>query len=330
MLDNIREWISDNLRYILLGLAAIIVIIIAVVAIRAATHSGSSQNSKNSVVVQTEAETETESEQEIALVRNQPDVLDLATEYWTAIQDQDFDTLGDLCEKTFTDDDKSEIEAMDVAVESYDNIMTYSKPGLTDGSYVVYVYMDLKLTGIDTEAPTLREMYMETDDDGDLYVIQADDYSSDITAYTQLRQTDSDVQALIKDVNETLSERCEEDEDLAQYVESGSTDSSDSSDDEAVAGEDSADAEADADASGEDSDSGDTSDEASVGTATVVDGVNVRSSDSTDSDIISALYEGLSVNVIQDMGNGWLEISYVDESGNTVTGYVMSDYVSMN
>ncbi len=331
MLDKIREWISDNLRYILLGLAAILIVILAVIIVRVVTRN-SSGSSAERVVIQTETEEETENE--IALVRNQPDVLELATRYWNAYGEKDFDTLGEIYEQTVSEEKKTEIDEGDAAVEAYDNIMTYSKPGLTDGSYVVYVYMDLDLAGIETEAPTLRQMYMETDADGTLYVVPDDEYTADIQAYLSLRLTDSDVQALITAVNESLSEKCEEDEQLARYVDSAGSDAD--SDEDAVGGEDSQEAAADASGdydsdSGEDADTGDVSDAGtSVGTATVIDGVNVRSEASTDGEIISALYEGLDVNVIQDMGDGWLEISFVDESGNTVTGYVKSDYLSVN
>ena len=57
MLDNVREWISDNLRYILLGLAALLVLIIVVCILRLTLgSSGKKQEGTNApVAVQTEA-----------------------------------------------------------------------------------------------------------------------------------------------------------------------------------------------------------------------------------------------------------------------------------
>ena len=37
MLDNFREWLSDNLRYILLGLAILVVLVVLFFGIRALT-----------------------------------------------------------------------------------------------------------------------------------------------------------------------------------------------------------------------------------------------------------------------------------------------------
>ncbi|MCD8336913.1 MAG: SH3 domain-containing protein [Lachnospiraceae bacterium] len=315
MLDDIREWISDNLRYILLGLAIILLIIIAVFAVRLVTHIGtsSSNSSQNKTEQQTDAQTEKETtadDTEESLVRNQEDLLDLATSYWMAIGDQDYDTLETLCGKTFDESARATVAAMDTAVESYNDIMTYSKSGLTDGSYVVYVYMELKLTGIETEAPTLREMYMQPDSDGTLLVVQTSDYTSEITAYVQERQKDSDVQALIADVSETLTTRCEEDEDLAQYIESRST-TSDSDDDS-------------------DDDSPDDSSDAALGTMQVSasTGVNVRSEASADSEKLGSLVAGSQVEVLENLDGGWSRISYIDSTGSTVEGYVMTEYLS--
>ena len=41
MMDNFREWLSDNLRYILLGLAVLLVVVIAFFAIRLISGGGS-------------------------------------------------------------------------------------------------------------------------------------------------------------------------------------------------------------------------------------------------------------------------------------------------
>ncbi len=317
MLDNIREWISDNLRYILLGLAVIVVIILAVVIVRAATHSGSSGN-KATVEVQTEAQTEDESDLASgvtdSLVRDQPEVLDLATSYWTAVIDEDYDALEKICDKTFDDSDRAEMESLYGVVESCSDITTYSKPGITDDSYVAYVYMEWNLVGIETAAPTLREMYMQTDEDGNLIVVPSEDYTNAIEEYTQERQTDADVQALIKDVNNTLNERCMDDPDLKNYVEASSGSISDDEEEEPVEGE--------------------TDDENEVGSSLgtmyvyVDGGLNVRDSASSDGTLLGSLPEGSAVEVLENMDDGWSRISYIDSNGSTVEGYVMSEYLS--
>ncbi len=320
MLDTIREWISDNLRYILLGLAIILLIIIAFFAVRLVTHIGTGSSSKKTVEQETDAQTEEETDAVITvetLVQNQTDVLSIATSYWNAIGDLDFDTLETLCGKTFDEDAQADVEAMDMAVESYNDIMTYSKSGVTDGSYVVYVYMELKLTGIETEAPTLRQMYLQPDSDGTLLVVQSEDYTTEISSYIQERQTDSDVQALIQDVSDTLDERCEADEDLKTYIESRTTTTSSSDSDE----------DSDTDSEDDSADDGDSSG-TSLGTMVTTTGVNVRSEASADSEKLGSLVAGSQVEVTENLDDGWSKITYLDASGSSVEGYVMTQYLT--
>lgn len=316
MLDNFREWLSDNLRYILLGLAGILILVIAFFAIRLVSGLGSSKKNTPETQQTTEKVTEaqTENRTESKLVRDQADVLEVAKQYYTARANKDYDTLASLSE-VFDDAAREYLEKQDAAVESYSNIMTYSKPGLTEGSYVVYVYFDAKLTGINTVAPSLRELYFITNADGKLVVADQDN-SAEQKAYIQSLRTDSDVQALIADVDQKLEDAKAQDAELKEFVEKSL----------------SANADQNGDGQNNAGDTGDGEGGTTVGTATGTmqanDGVNVRSIASTDGTIYGTLAAGMTVEVIENLDNGWSKIQYIDGSGNTVEGYVMSQYLS--
>ena len=47
MLDNFREWLSDNLRYILLGLAILVVLLVLFFGVRAVTGLVTSKEKGN-------------------------------------------------------------------------------------------------------------------------------------------------------------------------------------------------------------------------------------------------------------------------------------------
>ena len=51
-------------------------------------------------------------------------------------------------------------------IESYNDITVYTKPGLTDDSYVVYASYKLKFTDIKAEAPGLSQLYVMKNEDG--------------------------------------------------------------------------------------------------------------------------------------------------------------------
>lgn len=318
MLDDFREWISDNLRYILIGVAAILLIVIAVVAVRLIRGAGSTDNKKapeTQKITESVQEKETQAEgsggtQPVSsnLVKDQPDILELMTNYYTARAQKDYDTMAELCEN-FDDSTRTEIESRDMAIESYSNIITYSKAGKTDGSYVVYVYFDAKVTGIDTLAPNLRELYLITNSEGKLVIADKDE-DSELKAYIESMRTDEDVQALRADVKQKLESAVAQDEDLKNFVESNAA----GGDNQNSTGEGSQD-------NGDDS-----AGSASIGTMMVTTGINVRGEPDASSTLYGTLYQGATVDVLENLDSGWSKIRYTAD-GTTIEGYVMTQYL---
>lgn len=314
MLDNIREWISDNLRYILLGLAGVLLLVIAFFAVRLISGLGSTkkkQETQQTTEAGSEQQAQTEalaSDGETTLKKNDPEILGLIERYYSACLDKDYDTLASICEK-FDDEAKADIEQMDVAVEEYKNYMTYSKPGLTEGSYIVYVYFEAKLTGIETLAPTLREKYVITDPEGHLVVAEPDS-TEEISNYTKLHQADDDIQALMDDVNTAYRRALESDADLKAFVESPS-------DTQTQQGED----------SGSDTDAQDSGATASTGAMQTTDVVNVRGEASAEATLYGTLQVGAQVEVLENLDSGWSKVRYTT-NGTTIEGYVMTQYLT--
>lgn len=308
-MDDFREWLSDNLRYILLGLAVILLLIIAFFAIKLIRGIGSPKTSEPETQAITETVTEASKDDttENKLVKEAADseLQQLVTQYYTAIAAQDYDTLQSISE-SFTDDDKKKVENAS-AIESYNNIAVYSKKGLTDGTYIIYAYCDAKITGIETMAPRLEELYALTNADGKL-VIGDTDSSQELQDYVLKMQTDADVQALVKDVNDLLDTAMQKDTDLASYVEAQKNNQN---------------------TDNTSTDDGDTSeDTASSDTTTMqaTTGVNVRAEASADSAINGSLYAGMQVEVLENLDNGWSHIRYTAD-GTTIEGYTMTQYL---
>lgn len=65
--------------------------------------------------------------------------------------------------------------------------------------------------------------------------------------------------------------------------------------------------------------------------ATVVNasgGLRVRPDPSTSNPPIATLLNGNSISVLSSAGNGWYNISFTGSGGQTLTGYIMGDYIS--
>ena len=316
MLDDFREWLSDNLRYILLGLAALLVIIIIVCVVRLV---GGSSKKKQDTGNKTTAVTTSQKDEDSTevggsgsspsavtdLTRNDPALLELSQKYYTAVAEKDSDTLSKIVDPW---NDTVEKETFNNDIESYTNIATYSKEGPVENSSLVYVYCECKIPNINTAVPSLRQLYVTTNDKGELIISDWSQYQNFVTDANK----SADVQALIKDVNERCAQLAQSDEDLKAYIES-----------QGISAERSTEKQ---DSSSSSSGSGDSS-SGSGGTATATDGVNVRSEGSTNGTVLGTLYPGQEVKVVSQDGD-WTHINYTDtSSGTTIDGYVASNYL---
>lgn len=93
----------------------------------------------------------------------------LITAYYDAYASDDIDTLEQIA-YPLSNNEKSYIGVFSQYIEAYQNISCYSKKGLTEGSYLVSVYSELKFYGVDTPAPGLDFFYVETDNDGKFFI----------------------------------------------------------------------------------------------------------------------------------------------------------------
>ena len=309
-MDNFREWLSDNLRYILLGIAVCLVVVIVVCVVGLVGGSSKDSNKTDAQAV----EQVTEASQNTAAASTAPDasaslkkddasILELVKKYYTAVAAKDTATLATIV-SPWTDDMQSSILSNNM-IESYDNISTYSKAGPSDGTYVVYAYYDGKIKDISTEAPSLALLYVVTNESGSL-VVGDRNASTEVADFISKATAASDVQALKNDVNQKLLEAENSDPDLKAFLDSQSSGAS---------GETEAATESDASSAGG----------ASGETATTTAGVNIRAKASADSQIVAVTYAGAEVKVIE-RGDQWTHINF-DYQGTTYDGYVSTQYL---
>ncbi len=298
-MDDFREWLSDNLRYILLGLAVILIIVIAVFAVkfisRLGDHSTSEKQSESQAVIE-DTEKQSESETPNALVQNEPAVLTLVQNYYAAVQNKDIEALKKIVE-SLDEQDQQAIENNQL-IESYNNISVYSKNGPVAGSYVVYACYDGKLVGFDTMVPSLTYLYVCTAEDGSLYV--ANQNGDEVVSYIEKTNQEADVKALADDVAKKCEEAEASDPALAEYMQSLSV-----PDTESVIPD---------------------SSQAGVEVNKLVQAkevCNIRADSTEDAEIIGALNAGDKITRIKTLDNGWSEVRLSNGSG-----YVRSDLLT--
>ncbi len=246
----VLEWISDNLRYILLfGGMALIVAIAVVLASVILDDSGQNQDNPSSVVAQSEdisedseddsdlVETSSESEgneetseesvetdemeetseNSSVLSEASEEIVSTITAYFNALDSSDADAAAAVVE-SLSDDNRQTISS-GLLRGGYNNIDVYTYPGESDSEWVAFVKYYYTYSGFDTAVPALTQLYLVTGQDGDILIAlettleEKMDYMSSILSL-------EDVIALMSEVQEEYDAVLADNPALAAYIES--------------------------------------------------------------------------------------------------------------
>jgi len=315
--DDFREWLSDNLRYILLGMAVILVLVIAFFAVRLVTEKlGDGNNDPINLVQNGDNETEGTSEQATegmtaagteqtmeapdSLQTENSVILEFVQKFYNAIANKNIEEYQLLCESV---DEETIQYILNSPIESYNNIKVYFRQGLTDTSYFVYPYYEAKLPGIEQLAPGLTQMYLDTREDGSLYAVAFENHAEIQNAVMEDRykqdvqdlanQVDRDFDAL-KAANPNLDALLAELKEPETEIDIPEVSTVDESVNKSV---------------------------------TVTGNLNVRSDSRQDSELLGSLIPGMTVTRTQVLDNGWSKIRFDDGAGTILEGYVLSEYL---
>mgnify|MGYP004448197525 FL=1 len=305
-MNDFREWLSDNLRYIMLGVGVILLIALGIAG---AKLYGSMKNRVKEPPAKAQAETEeiqdviveSEASQEAytALVKDDPTILELISSYLEAKAARDFETVRKVYPSVNEEAEQAELDKG--KVENFTNISTYSVEAPAKGDYLVYVCYDGRVEGIETPVPSLAQFYLSTDGKDGL-IIADPAGNTEAQAFIAETRKSADVQNLISQVETECKEAVASDPLLKDFMSryAGTDGASDVQEET------------------------ETEEETEHTLMLYADQVNVRSEpDTTDvSNIIGTLVNGDSVTVIREVEDGWSEIEYAGG-----TGYVKSEFL---
>ena len=298
-MDDFREWLSDNLRYFMLGGAILIIVVVLFCGIRACSgsnkgNSGDEQkttsedqgNVPSSPI--SEGESAEKKEDANPMETADADVTALITSYYQALGEKDIATLKTL-EDDFTPSDESKVTNLKDYIEGYEVGDVYTKKGMTDDSYVVYACFSYICQGVETKAPALTQFYVYKNSEGNWVINNGALQDSEISAYMEKQLSDSDVSALIKKVQNELDQAQQSDPSLEEFLNG--------------LGEEAG-----------------VATEAEDGTMlTASEECNVRAEASTDADILGVISAGDQVQKTGTDGE-WVQIDYDGQ-----TGYIRGD-----
>lgn len=103
-------------------------------------------------------------------------------------------------------------------IEGYQNVSCYTMKGPEEDSFIVYIYEEIKLVGIDTLAPGMTRVYVCKDENGKLFINfgQVEDGVND---YINAADKDEEVISLIKNVDIKLEEAITKDPALKEFTQ---------------------------------------------------------------------------------------------------------------
>ena len=301
-LDDFREWLSDNLRYFMLGGAILIIVLVLFFGVRACVGSNkgnSGDGQKTAAKDQgnvpssptNEGESDEKKEDANSMEKADADITALIKSYYKALGEKDIATLKTL-EDDFTPSDESKVTNLKDYIEGYEVGDVYTKKGMTEDSYVVYACFSYICQNIETKAPALTQFYVYKNSDGSWIIDNDAMQDPDISAYLEKQLSDSDLAELVTKVQNELDQAQQKDEALAAFL-NGLGDESD------------------------------VSVQAQNGTLlTVAEECNVRAEANTDSEILGVISEGEQVEKTGTDGE-WIQIDYDGQ-----TGYIRGDLLT--
>ncbi|MBD5392951.1 MAG: SH3 domain-containing protein [Lachnospiraceae bacterium] len=273
---------------------------------------------------QSSSETESISAPVFTLEENAyPDVNNVIKTYYEAQASGDVDMISEL-NPYLNDIEKIRVEELSKYIEDYTTLDVYTKPGLTDNTYVAYVYSEVKFEDVDQELPGMQTYYIGQDADGKFFI---NDGTHDDIIWNYIKDVtlQDDVVDLNNKVVVAYNELLANDEELNEFIAY----LKDKINEEV--GEILAQAEAPAESPEPVADEG-TENEGSEGAAkpnvvqtvkaTAV--VNIRTSDSETADKIDKAQTGQEFKLLEQRGNGWSKVEY--KGGEA---YIKSDYLEV-
>lgn len=255
-------------------------------------------------------------------------VNDLVGRYYKALEAGDVDAIVTM--KSFVKDtEKIRIETKKKYIESYQNIVCYTKAGPEANSYLVYAYYEAKLIGIDTLAPGLNPMYLRTDESGKLYIYDGELADNEL-AYMEAIAEQEDVVDLLTRVSVLYSDSIALDENLKLLMASLQSEL-DTTVGETIAALEAAENPVTEEVTQETVTDPATTDENAVAGVTEAPAtqavkatttVNVRSSDSETADKIGKVAAGTELTRLEEKPNGWSKVLYEEKEGYVKTEFL--------
>lgn len=324
-LEILKNWLIRYSRIVMPVVLVICVLITVVIAVNA--------NRKKA-----EQEQTVEASEEVDVANNLiavpqvpleqdavPEINELFNKYYTAMVEGDTDTMSKLVDHL---DETEILKAQETSkyIEAYPTLEIYTKVGPREGSYIAYVYAELKFYDYDKTIPGMRVYFVCRDEEGNYYINEDGEENESELNYIREVNLQDDVVDLNNKAAVAYNDMLAEDEDLVDFILDLNTEI-DKNVGEALAkaegSEQSGEESGDEETAEEPEESETTEEPATVVTKVkATDVVNIRTSDSETADKLGKAAVGDEFTLLEEKGNGWSKVEYEGRDA-----YIKSEYL---
>lgn len=329
---DVKDWIMDHTKIVMPLVLVVCVLITVLVAVNANQREALKKEAELAAAALTAAEGNTSvdglTSPQFELEENaHQEINSVVRSYYDAQASGDIETISSL--NTYLDEiEKIRVEELSKYIESYPVLDVYTKPGLTENTYVTYVYAEVKFQDIEQELPGMQTYYIGQDENGNFFINDGA-YNDSIWNYIKEVTLQDDVVDLNNKVVVEYNELLANDEELSEFIAYlkekinedvgeilAAAEQPDVSDETDSAGTEDV-TQADASAEG-------TTDSNVIKTVKATDVVNIRTSDSETADKIDKAQVGQEFTLLEEKGNGWSKVEYDGKEA-----YIKSEFLEV-
>ena len=317
-----KDWIFDHRKVVMPAILIACVLITVFVAVNANQRDTLEKEAEAAALAAAEQQTE-EEVQEMPVYDLEenayPEVNNVVRAYYDAQASGDMDTVSSL--NTYLNDiQKIKVEELSKYIESYPELNVYTKPGLTENTYVAYVCSEVKFYDLEKTIPGMQTYYIGQDENGNYYINNGT-YDDTVSSYIKEVTLQDDVVDLNNKVVVAYNDLLAEDADLSEFLAYMKE----------KINEDVGEILAQADQPEQtEEETEQTADEDNEETTPVTvkaratDVVNIRVSDSEQADKLGKAQVNQEFTVLEQKENGWSKIQYEGQEA-----YIKSDYLEV-
>ncbi|MDE5910138.1 MAG: SH3 domain-containing protein [Lachnospiraceae bacterium] len=326
-----RDWVMDHNKIVMPLVLVVCVLLTIVVAVNANHREALENEAKEAAMAVSDKETGSQVEglgvPVFELEENaHPEINNLIRTYYDAQASGDIGTISSM-NAYLNEIETIRVEELSKYIESYPVLDVYTKPGLTENTYVAYVYSEVQFADVDDPLPGMQTYYIGMGEEGN-YFINDGTYDDAVWNYIKEVTLQDDVVDLnnkvVVEYNELLAEDAELNEFIAYLKEKINEEVG-----EVLA-------QAEVPETTDTPEAGDTPEEipetetgeGTQDTPSVItmvrttDIVNIRTSDSEEADKIDKAQIGQEFTLLEQRGNGWSKVDY-----NGREAFIKSDYL---